>query len=53
MEQNIIFGLVLGRLAVLKISNWVVMYATFERKKSIYNVKVGNCENHLKFKYEF
>ena len=30
MRQNLIVGLVLGRLAVLKISDWAVKYATFE-----------------------
>ena len=30
MEQNMIFRLVLGRLAVLTILDWVVNYATFE-----------------------
>ena len=30
MEQKIRFGLVAGRLAVLKISTWAVKYATFE-----------------------
>ena len=30
MEQDMIFGLVLGRLAVLKISDWAVKYATYE-----------------------
>ena len=30
MEQNLRFGLVLSRLAVLKILDWVVKYATFE-----------------------
>ena len=49
MEQSIIFGLVLGRLAVLKISNWIVKYATFVRMKSICNVKVGRCAKHLKW----
>ena len=30
MEQNMRFGLVLGRLALLKISDWAVKYATSE-----------------------
>ena len=30
MEQNIRFGLVLDRLAVMKILDWAVKYATFE-----------------------
>ena len=30
MEQNMIFGLILGRLAVLKIWDWALKYATFE-----------------------
>ena len=30
MKQNLIFGLVFGRLAALKISDWTIKYATFE-----------------------
>ena len=30
MEYNLRFGLVLGQLAALKISDWTVKYATFE-----------------------
>ena len=29
MEQNMRFGMVLGQLAVLKILDWAVKYATF------------------------
>ena len=30
MENNLGFGLVFGRLAALKISDWTIKYATFE-----------------------
>ena len=30
MEQNVIFALVLGWLAMLKISDWALKYATFD-----------------------
>ena len=30
MEQNMRFGLILGQLAVLKISDWAVKYVLFE-----------------------
>ena len=30
MEQNMRFGLILGRLAILKKTIWAVKYATFE-----------------------
>ena len=49
MDQKLKFGLVLGWLVVLKISDWAVKYATFDDNFSIYSW----AKNYLAFKKEY
>ena len=44
-----IFGMVLGRLAVLKISDWAVKYATFEG--NFFNVFMGKKDFTARLMY--
>ena len=61
MEQNMRFGLVLGWLAVMKISDWAINYVTFEdtflcflghRYNIILIIVVSTKNNFNKYKSE-